>query len=234
MNRTNSRDRYIRALFVALILALALPTVVLAEGPMIDGQFADWEGYGFVTDPTGDGPTPNTDLTSLVWASLPNLDYIAFLIVRAQPTSGNPKVFYNVYVDGNNNGNIGESVDRRILIEYDPRQNDSVVTVTIFTGSGSQVSQRSGDWGQSASEGGQMCEFLVSFADLGIHGHQTISMYITAGANAGGGNVDRLPNGGSITWTPIPTLGWALTAILLAGGVGVVWYTRGRRVWANT
>ncbi len=219
---------------LALTLILVLPAGVWAEGPVMDGQFADWSGYGSITDPAGDGPTPNTDITLISWASVVGWDRIAFMIVRTPPNSNNPRVFYNVYIDANNNGNAGDGDDRRIAVLYDPQQTTSQVIVTVFSGSGGQISQRSGDWGQSVAEGGAQVEFVVSFADLGVFSHQTISMYISAGATETGGNLDRAPDSGTITWAPIPALGWPLLMVLFLGAVVLVWRTRGRRAWANT
>ena len=224
-----------RWLLLAALALLLCPAGAAAMGPInIDGQFADWDGYGFITDPVGDGPTPNSDLVAFAFASLPGMDQIYFMLARHEPASGNAKVFYNIYLDANNNGSYGDGSDRRVLIAYDPKHDTSDVTVTVYAGGGSEISQRSGDWGQSSEEGGRLVECAVSYADLGIYSHQTISMYVSAGQNASGGNVDLGPDSGDITWTPMPTLGWLLTAILLAGAFGIVWYTRGRFMWRPT
>jgi len=235
MRRLRLRERRCAAaLLLALMLTLAFSAGVSAQGPAIDRNFADWAAYGNITDPQGDSPAPSADLTTFAWDSQPNGNSISFMIERASPPRKDDKVYYNIYLDTNNNGSVNEAADRRINVFYDPKGNKSRITVTVYNGAGGVISRRSGDWGQSDKEGGRQVEFAVSFADLGIQAHQTINMYLTAGDAPVGGPIDRAPDSGTITWAPIPTLGWALTGILVAGGLGLVWYTHRRRVWVNT
>jgi hypothetical protein len=216
------------------VLSLATPTLVAAATLVVDGQFNDWAGQPNVTDPQGDGPNPNSDMTALYWGTNPNENYIYWMAQRAPMSSGNPKVYFFVFVDANNNGVYTDAADRMVQVMYDPQQNSSNVVVTVFDGTGQQISQISGDWGESVQEGGTRCEWRVSFADLGIDAHQTISMYAGASPNSDSSNIDRVPDSGSITWTPIPILDYPWLIVIIAVAIGAIWYARGRFVWRRS
>jgi hypothetical protein len=156
------------------------------------------------------------------------------MMQRAPLSSGNPKVYFFVFLDTDNNGTYTDAADRMVKVMYDPQQNSSNVVVTVFSGTGQQISQSSGDWGESAQEGGTRCEWRVSFTDLGIDARQTISMYAGASSNDDPSRIDRVPDNGSITWTPIPILGYPWLIILFIAVVGVIWYVRGRFVWRRS
>jgi hypothetical protein len=215
--------------FMVLLLALAVSVPVSAATLAIDGQFGDWAGQPHVDDPTGDGKNPNTDLVACYWGTNPDDEHVYFMMERQSPSSGNPKVYYFVFLDTNNDGDYGGSSDRMVQVMYDPKKNDSEVSVTVLTGNGSQVSQYSGDWGESSGEGGGRAEWRVSFADLGIDAHQTVNMYAGASQNASPEGMDRVPDGGDITWTPIPILGWPWLVAIFVTVTGLAWYVRRRR-----
>ncbi|MDY7039342.1 MAG: hypothetical protein SVX38_00610 [Chloroflexota bacterium] len=223
-----------RSLVIALLLILATPVIVLAATLVIDGQFGDWSGQPHVSDPPGDGLTPNIDILTFYWGNNPNDEHIYWMMEREPPQGGNARAYYFVFLDTNNDGNYTGSQDRLIQVLYNPRKDDSEVTVTVFTGTGSQISQSSGDWGESRGEGGGRAEWRVSFADLGIDAHQTVSMYAGGGPNADPDNIDRIPDSGDITWSPIPILGWPWLTVIVAVVVGVAWYTHGRFKWRRS
>jgi len=212
---------------------LAMPTLVAAATLVVDGQFSDWAGQPHIDDPPGDGQTPNTDAIALYWGTNPGESYIYWMMQRAAPPNPNVRIYFFVYVDADNNGSQDPN-DRLVRVEYDPQSSSSQVVVTVFSGAGQQISQSSGDWGESIQEGSSRCEWRVSFADLGIDAHQTISMYAGAGQNANPNNMDRVPNDGSITWTPIPILGYPWLIGIVVVAIGVIWYVRGRFVWRRS
>lgn len=198
---------------------------------VIDGQFDDWNGQPHVEDGAGDGPTPNTDILTFYWGTNPGDEHVYWMMERAETSSGNPRAYYFVFLDTNRDGNYSGSEDRLIQIFYDPDKNDSEVTVTVYSGSGGQISQNSGDWGDSRQEGGSRAEWRVSFSDLGIDAHQSVDMYAAASQNSSPEGADLVPSAGNITWSPIPVLGWPLLVVLVVGAIGVIWYSRGRHQW---
>lgn len=226
----------LRKLMFNLLLILALlgeAVSVSAQTLVIDGQFDDWVGQPNVSDPAGDGPTPNTDVLTFYWGNNPNDEHVYWMMERTPVSSGNPKAYYFVFIDTNGNGNYGDSADRLVVVMYDPQRDRGVVEVTVFNGSGTQINRYSGNWGEPIGQGGRKAEWRVSFADLGIDAHQTIHMYAGAGQNAQPNNIDRLPDQGDITWAPIPVLGWPWLILAFVVIVGLVWWTRGRRRWTT-
>jgi hypothetical protein len=228
------KSKWATLIAAIVLLLLATPAIVTAATLVVDGQFNDWADQPHVDDPVGDGPNPNSDITSFYWGTNPSEDYIYWMAQRAVTSSGNPRAYFFVFLDANNNGTYTDAADRMVQAVYDPQQNSSNVVVTVFSGGGQQISQSSGDWGESVQGGGARCEWRVSFADLGIDARQTISMYAGASPNDQPGNVDRVPDSGSITWTPIPILDYTWLIILVAVVIGVIWYVRGRFVWRRS
>lgn len=218
-------------LVLILALFLSIPALVSAATLVVDGQFDDWIGQPNVTDPAGDGPTPNVDVLTFYWGNNPDDEHIYWMMERSSPGGGNAKAYYFVFVDANNNGSYTDGADRLIRVFYDPKKNSGDVKVTVYDGGGTQINQYGGDWGQTSDEGGSKAEWRVSFADLGIDAHQAVSMYAGASQNADPQGMDRLPDEGDITWTPIPVLGWPWLILVVAVVIGVVWFTRGRWRW---
>ena len=226
------RDRQGRlgwALVLAFVLMLVLPGAVFAIG--LDGQFDDWVGQPNVPDPIGDGSSNNTDLTAFYWTLGSGQDILYFMFER---TSANGPAYFAVDIDGNNNGGFGDAEDRRVLVYYKPENNAGSVSLTVFDGQGGTVGGAGGNWGESKSQGGSRAEVGVSFGDLGIDGHQVVNMRALVGQNAGLSNVDMAPDGGTITWTPVPVMGWLALGLFMLAVIGIAWYTRGRFMWGTT
>ena len=225
-----SEHPWMYRLIIAGFLVLTMTVSVSAATLVVDGQFGDWAGQPNVEDPN-DGGNPNVDILTFYWGTNPGDDHIYWMMEREGSPSGNPKVYYFVNLDTNNNGSYTDAQDRLVQVLYDPSRNSSNVTVTVFDGTGGQISQSSGDWGESIDEGGSRVEWRVSFIDLGIDAHQTLNMTAGAGQNPGQSSGDQVPDNGDITWTPIPVLGWPwLTAIVIVVIV-TAWHTRGRLKW---
>lgn len=223
-----------QALILLALCIVVVGTAMQSPSLVIDGSFNDWFGQPFLPDPSGDGPTPNTDIVGFYWGTNPGEEYIYWMVERAPTSSGNPRVYYYVFIDCNNNNTTNDDVDRKIQVFYDPQSNSSQVTVRVMRGTGSVINQYSGDWGDPSSQGGRRAEWRVSFADLGIDAHQPLHM--SAGASQSGSetNIDRMPNAGDITWTPIPVLGWVGLAGLTTVVIAYTWLRFGKKIWRTT
>jgi len=228
-----NRRKWTFNLMLILTLVLEVTAPVSAQTLVVDGQFDDWVGQPHIQDTVGDGRTPNVDILTFYWGNNPNDEHIYWMMERAPTSSGNPKVYYFVFIDTNNNGSYTDSADRLVTVMYDPQKNQGKVEVEVVTGNGTPINRYSGNWGETISQGGSKAEWRVSFADLGIDAHQTIHMYAAASQNANPGNADRVPDTGDITWAPIPVLGWPWLILAFVVVVGVVWWTRGRRHWKS-
>jgi len=231
-----NNPKWLRRLGITLALILATPLVAGADTLVLDGQFDDWVGQPYITDPIGDGPTNNTDLTAFYWGTNPGESAIYFMFERVGANGG---AFFAVPIDANNDGDFGDAEDRLALVEYRPQPGGSLVAVGVFdglwqTGSWNLINLYSGDWGESRPEGGSRAEVSVSFADLGIDAYQTISMYALASQAQSLPQVDRAPDSGVITWTPIPILGWPGLAVVVVGFVVAAGFTSGRRRWRRS
>jgi hypothetical protein len=219
-----------KALILAFLAMLVLPGTVLAIG--LDGNFDDWNGQPNIPDPIGDGTTNNTDLTAFYWTMGAGADSVYFMFERI---SANGPVYFEVDIDCNNNGSFGDVEDRRVIAFYQPANNEGPVSVSVVSGQGGSITGFGGNWGETKGQGGSRAELGVSFADLGIDGHTPINMTAMAGQNSGMSNADDLtPDGGTITWTPIPVLGWLLLGIGMAVVIGVAWHKQGRFMWGAT
>jgi len=228
MARTRVK-RWSVSLMLALLLLVLLPGTAFAIS--LDGSFGDWAGQPNIPDPVGDGPTNNTDLTAFYWTAGvdPDIMYVMF-----ERTSANGPVYFAVDMDCDNNGSFGDAADRRIVVYYQPENDYGSVTVSVLDGNGSPISAASGNWGESKGQGGSRAEAGVSFSDLGIDRHQVINMVAMAAQNQNFPNADLAPDGGTITWSPIPVTGWVLLGLGILVVIGLVWYSRGRFMWRST
>jgi uncharacterized membrane protein len=222
--------RGIGLLLAALALLGFTAQPALAAGPIVvDGQFSDWDGQAYLDDPIGDAHIPSTDIARFYWATNPGDGTAYFMFQRAQEHE--PRgVLYLLWVDTDNNGQYGEPQDRLVLVLYHAQNGDSVVLVTVLTGTGQAIRTYGGDWGDSREEGGTRCEFGVSFDDLGITAGQAIRMFLQS-APGGQGNLisDRAPDAGDVQWSPVDALGYGLLGMFLGGGVVLLTLTQRAR-----
>ena len=232
------------SVFSVLFLVTVFPALTAlsvlhmqSAGLVVDGLFNDWSGQLNISDPAGDSATPNTDILTLYWGSNlstdPSDQNLYWMIDRQLTASGNPRVYYYVFLDINQNGSSSDEVDRKIQVFYDPQRTTSVVTVTVMEGDGTFISEKSGNWGDSIDQGGARCEWSVSLADLGIDAYHPFEMRAGAGSNINDTSLDLTPNEGltPIPWTPIPILGWFWLVVLMIGFIAFTWYRYGRKVW---
>ena len=224
------RRQGIGLLFAALALLGFTAQPALAAGPIVvDGQFSDWDGQAYLDDPVGDAHIPSTDIERFYWATNPGDSTAYFMFQRAQEHERRG-VLYLLWVDTDNNGQYGEPQDRLVAVLYRAQNGDSVVQVTVLTGTGQAIRTYGGDWGDSREEGGTRCEFGVSFDDLGITAGQAIRMFLQSAPGGQGDLIsDRAPDAGDVQWSPVDALGYGLLGMLLGGGVVLLTLTQRAR-----
>ncbi len=216
---------------VVILLFSLLPGVVLAAGPIyLDGQFSDWSGQPYITDPAGDGAS-NSDLRAFYWATNPGQEIVYFMFQR---TASLNATYFAVLIDTNNDGDFSDSDDRLVIVRYTPRWFTGYVQIWVFDGDSNNISTNQGNWGDSMWGFGRRAEIGVSFADLGIDAHQTINMAAVAFPSFNSSYFDWAPDSGTITWAPIPTLGWVWLTGVIVVVVAIAWYTKGRFKWQPT
>jgi hypothetical protein len=217
-----------RALLFALTLSLLINRPALAANIVVDGQFGDWAGQPFITDPLGDASPPRTDLFSVYWATNPGDPTAYFMIQRAFPGGqGGQNVFYRIFIDTACNGSYNEASDRVIFVAYNPTNFAGTTVIIVSSGAGAPISGDGGNWGDPANgppTGGTRTEFGVSFNDLGITTNQTICFYVATYQTAG----STTPSDSSlpVQWAPVPALGYPLAALVVVGVIVYVWRRR--------
>ena len=201
------------SLIIMAILMMSKP--VYAAGPIVlDGLFNDWQGMPRIDDTAGDSNNKAEDLKAFYFGTNPGEARLYFMAERWY--GGAPPINLALWIDTNNDRIFDSDQDRKIVIYYAPKMNQSFVDVSVYSGAGAFVSQvaSDADWGEPKNPGTRV-EWGISFADLGIYPGQTIRLAL----NSGGGR-DRIPDSGDIQWSPADTLGKPiLAAILLAGAV---------------
>lgn len=193
---------------------------------VVDGRFGDWSGRENIGDPSGDG-CEGGNIHYFYWGSNSNDDALYLMIERYadSDTEDGEEATYTVYVDTNNDGRFDGREDRVVTTEYDPRNNNSRVDVTISRATGGRIASYSGDWGQSTREDALRVEFRLPFDDLGIIARQTIRMYAESQCD------DRAPDSGDIQHSPIPILGYPMLAAIVLGATFIAWRKKGRFMW---
>jgi len=229
IRKNNSIFRQV--LLLTLILLLASPTGVLAATLVIDGSFSDWVGMPNLTDPAGDVTPARVDLTAFYWGTNPGVSTVYFMIQRNYPGGqGNASVYYRIFIDTNCNGSSSEAVDRILFIYYDPSGSSGSTSLTIYTGTGGQISSSSGNWGDpagSAPTGGTRTEVSASFSDLGITVNQQICVNLGSYQNANEGlPADAI---GPLVWAPVPAMGIPLLVTFIIGASVLAWLRFRRR-----
>ena len=180
---------------------------------MLDGLFDDWSDKPCISDPSGDVPNPEEDITQICFYTNPDESNLYF---RAERAGGTNELTYQLYIDADNNGSYSDPLDSVVTIDYKPIGNDSQVTI-LWPGGGTN-----GDWGQSKKEGGLNVEWMVPFSAVGVSAWQPIQMYLVT--TSGGTVIDSTL---SIQWTPANALGWILLgALLVAASVWMTYLTR--------
>ena len=182
------------------------------------------------------------DLHELYWANNLNEEVNYHMITRHTQdgvpfdgTNANDKKgkFY-LFIDTNNNGDFGESGDRKIEITHESN-NGGRVKVKVRQSDNNSIISDSGwnFWGESEGAGGLRFEFALDWGDLGISLGDVIRMYLNTYGGKNNDFKDRLPDSGDVQWSPASIFGPVLLAIITGGGIFVIWWYRGRRTWTS-
>jgi hypothetical protein len=218
------------AVAAAITLVISAGEIAYAEDPIVlDGQFDDWVGEGWVDDLAGDSLFERGEITRIWWADNEDEESVFWRIDRVPDQRS---VTYVVGVDANNDGNVDSSSDRLINVYYAPLPDSSIVHVVVDAADtnahvfGPVVT----DSGLSDEEGGASVEISVPIDVLGLSAHQPARFYIWSKQ---GQLIDRVPNNGDVQWTPVDVLGKVLLSLVFVVGLGVIWIKRGRTAWAH-
>jgi hypothetical protein len=207
------KNRLVIGIALLGLFVLTLTAGAFAASPIIlDGQFNDWKGQAYMSDPAEDAQ--KGDILNFYWATNDNDSNLYFMIERLagekESDTGQP-VNYYLYFDINDNGDYKEKSDCYLSITYHPRQNGHV-ELALFRQKGGKITDYNGYWGESEQEGGSRCEFKVNMDDLGMYPGQPMRMYVVSDYGHG----DRCPDSGDIQWSPIPIMPlWALITIFV-------------------
>jgi len=118
--------------FLTVLLLSGHLSPALASGPIVlDSVFTDWAGHANIDDDTGDAEEDKWDITKFWWAD--NVDG-SHAYWRVDRVGSDKKVKYVVYIDANNDGDFGDNIDREVVVDYRPRNNDSHVDVKVRYG----------------------------------------------------------------------------------------------------
>lgn len=209
------------AIFFAVLLVLGQFSSAQAQsaGIVLDGLFEDWLGQPNVPDPQGDAWNSHTDISAFYFTNNTDQDYLFFMAERWN--AGSEGLDLRLYIDANNNGDMTETVDRMIEVQYHPNQGGRTY-VDLYDGAGGFLRQvgYQMDWGAPGK--GNKVEWGVTFADLGIAPNQTIRMQLVSYSG------NKVSDGvAEVQWSPANALGWYLLGFL--GTIGLGWLYRRRR-----
>lgn len=219
------------ALILVTVLAVFASTAQAAVNIVLDGQFADWDGQAFLTDPEGDAHW-KADIKRFYWATNPGESAMYFMAERWPKLENiGQSVTYCVHIcphpmKGADPACYDTAEDWQVLCHYDPNETPNA-EVRLYHGDESPRDatphlEYGGDWGLTGAEGGTKVEFRVAFADVGIGVGQPIRMFLTSVKDDEGNtnpHYDVCPDIGDIQWAPVHTLGLVLTVLLLGAGL---------------
>jgi hypothetical protein len=206
-----------RVLILTGLLIITIAGPVYAAGMlMLDGRFDDWQGLPWIDDPSGDANNQTADLRLLFFGTNPDEAWLYFMAERW--IGGAPPINLTLWIDTNNDSVFDGSIDRRVVVNYAPKNQRSLVDVRVFSGAGTFISSiaTNADWGEP-KDPGRKVEWGIPFADLGIGPGQTIRFYLESH-----GGQDRIPDLGDIQWSPADILGKPILAAILLAGAGLL------------
>lgn len=210
-------------LFALLIILFTVPSLVTAADQTIvpDGQFLDWDGQAYVSDPVGDAEETGADVRAFYFRTDLNAQVNYFMVeLGAEWVESN---LLRLYVDTNDDGVYTHPTDRLAEVHYIPQPSSSVVNIALFDGTGKFLDgvTRGADWGASLDEEGRRVEWGLSYTQLGIMQGQVTRMRLEAISD--GTVSDTVPE---IQSTPADALGRPLLALLTVVGASGLAYRR--------
>ena len=215
--------------FILLVILFVCCNPVWAVDIQLDGNFEDWQGKAFLSDPAYDS-SPSGDILNFYWSTNGVNSDLYFMIERrgwgdypdSLPTT------YRLNLDINDNGVYHNGVDRYVLVTYSPFLK-GLETVSVYKGNDQLVNIHSGFWGESGIAGGQKCEFAISTQDLSNYPGQSMRMYLNSIYLIN----DRVPNTGDIQWSPIPILGtwWLAIVFFVVLIMATISIKRRKSIW---
>lgn len=208
-----------------LLLALRVETAQAAAPIVLDGNLSDWTGHAQIDDPAGDAENDKTDITNFYFATNPNDETAYFMAERL--AGGPTEITYYLYLDTDNDEDFSEATERLLMIDYNPLNGSSSVDVRLFSGDGTFLQTLASDmaWGESQEQGGNLAEWGVSFAALGIAPYQVIQMQLESRQGNHASDSTAI-----VQWSPASLLGPALLVFILVAAS--VWMAYRRRKMA--
>ncbi len=200
------------AVFVVFIF-LWPPGSLFLKNIVLDGQLQDWRGRALLTSGKA-GMGADNIFESIYWATNENEQRLYFAVNLQNPVPAGGIFPCRLYLDINDNGSYGDSIDKYADLLYMPDMGEGMVGVKIFSSGGKLLAEYGGPWGQQGDVA-QAFEFYLPMAGLQIYPSQPVRFYLAA---AGLGN-DRLPAEGDVQWKVFPVvtksrLGIALFALI--------------------
>lgn len=184
---------------------------------MLDGKFNDWRGMPNLGDRQSDS-SANADLKAVYYGTNEGESNLYFMIQRYRPANMWSSVNYKIYIDTNDNGVYGDSLDKYATVAYTPiSKSRGMVIVAIYRSNGLLINMYTGFWGEGA-KASERCEFRISMDNLGIIASQPIRFYVTSNGNPS----DRLPDSGDMQWAPVPASGKLGLALIFLFGAAII------------
>ena len=237
--------------------APAEPAPGAVDHIVVDGQFADWEGYPGLADPVGDASKARGDLSLLQWANNGGTE-VNYWMIERHPNSPHPNYdeddeddedddddgTWRSWADehGFSADTHGRKVKYTIYIDMDndgdfSETDDRRVLVDYLPqiwDSSVQVRVKAGDGDHSLSFASG--DWGESIAEGGRRVELEV-LFDDLGLTTGqvirmyveSNWDDRLPDSGDIQWSPASVLGYAVLAILLGASAIVYWRIRTRK-----
>jgi hypothetical protein len=226
---------------LGLLVVAGSPGALAASTIVLDGQFGDWSGQAFLSDPQRDRPQTSykCDIRYFYWATNPGDSTLYFMVERWPKNSGaiTQTVTYMVHMSLDGDSVYTGVNDYVVVCFYDPAATGANAEVGIRRGSDppdTYLVTYSGRWGEDATSGLRV-EWKAPFADIGLATGQPMRLYLQAStkdAGASDPHDDFCPDTGAIDWAPVPTLGLVGTVVLLVVGLSLAcaaWRARGLR-----
>lgn len=238
-----------------------LPDVPLVLAPgavdriVVDGEFADWEGYPNLADQVGDATKARGDLSLFQWANNRDVE-VNFWMIERHVNSPHPNYDEEDEEDEDDDNAWRSWADEH---GFSADTHGHQVKYTIYIDM-----DNDGDFSET-DDRRVMVDYLPSIGDSSVQvrvkaGHGGHTIFFDSGdwgesiAEGGrrvelevpfehlgltGGQVirmyvesewdDRLPDSGDIQWSPASVLGYAVLAILLGASAIVFWRIRTRK-----